>query len=204
MNLSVFAADVGSIAQGNFGWAGQLTGGGNPEGTDIDELWQQVAQALQPGAHVALGFECPLFVPLATQAQMLGRARDGEGSRPWSVNAGCSTMALGLVQLIYVLERIRSRFPDLPAYVSWSQFAQGAGGLLIWEAFVSGPSKSGSHVGDARLAVQAFVRGASTASGPHSKVCSASSLSLAGAALLRAGWNLPAAILEQPCLVVAG
>jgi hypothetical protein len=56
---------------------------------------------------VALGFECPLFVPLNLQPEALTTARSGEGSRPWSAGAGCGALATGLVQVAWILRKIR-------------------------------------------------------------------------------------------------
>lgn len=58
--LLVACADVGSVARGNFGWADC---DGSSE-TRPSELAEKVSAALSDKRPVALGFECPLFVPL--------------------------------------------------------------------------------------------------------------------------------------------
>jgi len=84
-DIAVFCADVGSISQGNFSWAGP--GGPEQGSTEIAELADAVATCLSAGQRVALGFEAPLFVPVPVEARMLGKARDGE-SKAWSAERG--------------------------------------------------------------------------------------------------------------------
>ena len=94
--LVVFCADVGSVKRGRFGWAR-----GQPQSDDflledsIEKLVQAVADDLRSGALVALGFECPLFVPLRERPEELTSGRRGDGNRPWSAGAGCAVLAVG-------------------------------------------------------------------------------------------------------------
>ena len=65
--LAILCADVGSVAKRNFGWAGVLVGSGHQDlgsGSDIVRLAETVADDLNNKVPVALGFECPLFVPI--------------------------------------------------------------------------------------------------------------------------------------------
>ena len=78
MKLAVYCADVGSIKRGHSGWAGMLEDGSRPcRGTDIEEFAERVRRDLEAGAKVALGFECPLFVPLRAEPRALLKARAG-------------------------------------------------------------------------------------------------------------------------------
>lgn len=201
--IAVFCADVGSIATGRFGWAGQHVTGEQVHGQNILQLCDHVVRALEAGSQVALGFECPLFIPLAADPRFLTRARIGEGNRPWSAGAGCGSLATGLAQAAFVLGQIKSRVPRAPAFLRWAEFKQSQAGLFLWEAFVSGAAKADSHVGDAQAGLRAFMR-ALPSPETVNLVHEPRVLSLIGAALLRAGWELPVAILEEPCLVVAG
>lgn len=201
---TIYCADVGSIAKGNFGWACQAPDSPTYEsGTSIDEFAARVSATLEAGAPVALGFECPLFVPLPSEPSELTRARRGEGSRPWSAGAGCGALAVGLTESAWVLARIHAHVtPEPPLFVSWSAFQTAERGILLWEAFVSGAAKAASHEGDALLAVRAF-SAAIGSSGPTSVISEAQVFSLIAAAALRAGWSSAAALIEEPCLVVA-
>jgi hypothetical protein len=205
MNLSIACADVGSVANGNFGWAVCDVPGAVeevPDSGSMQAFGDAVIDRLRSGRAVALGFECPLFVPLRAEPSLLMRARAGEGNRPWSAGAGCGSLTTGLVQSAWVLERIRRAVVDEPrVFFSWSEFADQARGLFLWEAFVSGASKSLTHHGDAGLAVSAFAR--ALPNPERANIVNETHVySLIGAALLRTGWAVPTLVLSTPCLVL--
>lgn len=68
-SLVIYCADIGSIATDKFGWARDVGPGGNVEvrrgGSEIDVLASSVAEDLDDGRAVALGFECPQYIPVA-------------------------------------------------------------------------------------------------------------------------------------------
>jgi hypothetical protein len=200
-NLDIVCADVGSVASKNFGWF-SLT---RATGTTPSSLANYVASVLNDERPVALGFECPLFVPFRADERTLTMARPGEHNRAWSAGAGCGALATGLVQVTWVLHAIRSQL-TVPAQVhsSWEAFSSVESGLFIWEAFVSGRSKRDGHVADAVCAVEAFTAAMpyppeKNAIQPDSPVHS-----LLGAALLRTGWSVDLALLSAPTLVIRG
>ena len=133
--LAVYCADVGSIKQGNFGWAREELPVREIErhrgGTEIVELVEAVADHLSVGVPVALGFECPLFVPVPEDSFRLGAARPGEGTRPWSAGAGTGALATGLVQAAWVLAELRKWRPDDQAYLNWAEFMTARAGLFL-------------------------------------------------------------------------
>lgn len=150
-NLLIACADVGSIGSGNFGWADSDGSTGNRP----SELAACVAKALASNRPVALGFECPLFIPLPISELDLGKGRTGEGSRPWSAGAGCGALATGLAQMTWTLAEVRRLSPqEVHPCLDWEAFRAQRSTLLIWEAFVSGKSKGADHVDDARVAVK--------------------------------------------------
>jgi len=60
---AIFCADIGSIAVGKFGWAGILRGSEPQElvsGSEIAQLAETVADRLNSGVPVALGFDSGL------------------------------------------------------------------------------------------------------------------------------------------------
>ena len=140
----VVCADIGSVAKGNFGWWSSACESGSLPST----LAAHLAAMLDDGAPVALGFECPLFVPISQDELQLTKARPGEGSRPWSAGAGCGALATGLVEVAWVLEATRNamRKPVPSSFLDWQQFDCAGTGLFIWEALVSGSAKQLSHV----------------------------------------------------------
>lgn len=194
--LLVACADVGSVSKGNFGWADSDGFVGNRP----SELVGRIAAALASGRPVALGFECPLFVPLPEAEEQLGKGRIGEGSRAWSAGAGCGALATGLVQATWILTEIRKQSQSSNrAHLAWGEFEAAGCGLLVWEAFVSGASKGSGHIADAKLAVEAF---AARLPRPETAVWAMNPISLAGFALLRAGWPIGIEALNIPCLVI--
>jgi hypothetical protein len=204
--LVVFCADVGSVKAGNFGWARTEPEADSVveyDGSRPEHLADAVVQELHAGRPVALGFECPLFVPVPAAATGLGAARIGEGNRAWSAGAGTGALATGLVQAAWVLAAIRTQCPDEVLHLQWPAFAASSRGLLLWEAFVSATAKGKTHVDDATIAVAAFSNvlpdpaSASTISAERP-------LSLAGAVALWSGWlHDPLALHQSPLVIRA-
>jgi len=201
-SLEILCADIGSVAGGKFGWAALRL----PEetvctGRDMADFVSKVVEGLRRG-RVALGFECPLFVPLADEPRDLTRARRGEGSHAWSGGAGCGALATGLVQVTWILARAKEALPvTFPAFLKWSQFEQAEKGLFLWEAFVTAGAKAASDAGDAEVAVRDFFRCLGRLD-DASAVRETHVLSLVGAALLRTGWREDIMVLQEPCVVI--
>lgn len=205
--LAVYAVDVGSVSQGKLGWARAVGPDGrvdpDSEETDIRRLVDALEADLQDERPIALGFECPLYVPVPADPQRLGKARIGEGNRAWSAGAGAGALATGLVEAAWVLRSLRERPVQLEVTLDWQEFSQEARGLFLWEAFVSGTGKgaSSSHHGDAAIAVERFLE---LLPDPTTGdiVDAETPLSLIGAAALWAECFNDAAALQQKCLVV--
>lgn len=201
-SLWIFCADIGSVKAGNFGWFGAGPGARPVPGSTIDELVSAVAKKINDGQKVALGFECPLFVPIRNEPTQLTSARNGEGNRSWSAAAGCCALATGLVEVTWLLGNIRAKTPkSAAAFLDWKAFVKADGGLFLWEAFVSGKAKGSGHAQDAKIAVQKFqaaLPDPELANAIHEK----SVFSLIGASMLRAGWSTDAARISEPCLVI--
>ena len=197
--LEIFCADIGSEAKGRFGWAKSTDDAF--EGTSLQALADEVAAALVNGSPVALGFECPLFVPISPEPARLTSARIGEGSRPWCAGAGAGALATGLTQVVWVLRAIRSQLEaSVPATLSWTRFKR-EGGLFLWEAFVSAEAKANGHAADALVAVQSFETALPDPTTSNA-IQAREVHSLIGAAMLRTGWASDLALLAQPCLVI--
>jgi len=118
----IYAADIGSVAAGNFGWARldaehDSVRVEHDRGTEIADLVEAVAHDLDSRRGVALGFECPLFVPVPAEASRLGKARPGERDRPWSGGPGTGALATGLVETAWVLGELRQHCPAVAAYL---------------------------------------------------------------------------------------
>ncbi len=205
INLIVWAADVGSVRRHRFGWcraSWQQESIDTTTGTDILAFARGVADDLSDDKKVAIGFECPLFVPVADDPLFLTSARQGEGNRAWSAGAGAAALATGLAECVWIFEKIRllAGVPIQPTF-SWEKLLSQEANLFIWEAFVSGSSKASSHWGDAEIAARTFwaeypdiaKANAVTAQNPYS---------LVGAALLRSGLTTDLSVLSEQCIVI--
>jgi len=200
--MEVVCADVGSVKRGNFGWFARLADGIDQKGSDIHELAECVAALLNEGKCVALGFEAPMYVPLREDVLTLTSKRRGETNANWIGGPGATVLATGLVQVPWLLSSVRekSRKPAR-ATLDWADFHSGAAELFLWEAFVSGAAKGGSHIEDAEIAVKAFLR-ALPNPGSDTEFSDPEVLSLLGVFLLRTGWSDDVSVLSERCLVV--
>lgn len=151
--VTVWVADVGSISRNHFGWCKAAPIKGTLRiGVDIAEFADGICEDISDERKVALGFECPLFIPVPEDSAKLGKARVGDGDRAWSATAGAGALAIGMVESAWVFRRIArtSKRPVLPT-LRWPDFHQGQSNLFVWEAFVSGKAKSGPTPGMRRL-----------------------------------------------------
>jgi hypothetical protein len=195
----VICADIGSVKNNNFAW----WSASGDSGTTPSSLASNVAYQLNASRPVALGFECPLFVPLAEDELDLTKARLGEGSRAWSAGAGCGALATGLVQVTWVLQAIRQKLSSpSTAFLEWTPFKESGTGLLIWEAFVTGSGKGSNHIEDARAGTMGFIRALPEPDRAMAITINSPVYSLVGAALLRTGWSADVGILNTPCIVM--
>jgi hypothetical protein len=204
--LWIFCADIGSVKAGRFGWFGAGPDGKQvPGNSSIEELVSAVVEKLSSGAKVALGFECPLYVPLRDDPMEITKARAGEGNRSWSAGAGCGALATGLVEVTWILEKIRANTkPEyVTAFLKWKAFDEADGGLFLWEAFVSGKAKGSGDSDDARIAVKAFQDALALPNLEEANAISEQCVfSLIGASMLRAGWSESVQYLSECCLVI--
>ena len=203
-SLVIYCADIGSVAKGNFGWA-RLECVESPTcivGQDIRDFADNIADDLNSSHPVALGFECPLFIPIADDPKYLTSAREGEGNRAWSASAGAGSLVPGLSETVWILTRIQRKIlADIPIHIRWSPFQRSNVGLFLWEAFVTGDFKADTHIGDAELAVNQFYKYLRDPES-HNAIKSSSVRSLIGAALLQSGLTNDLSLLNKPCLVI--
>lgn len=168
----------------------------------IEDLVASVADDLAQHRPIALGFECPLFVPAPEDSQKLGRARPGEGDRPWSAQAGATSMVAGTVQTLWVLRALRPAASNTPAFLDWEAFRRESSGLFLWEAFVSAAAKGVTHEDDAAIGARAFRDALPNPFIHNALPATGDVLSLIGAALLRSGWSVDPQVLSTPCVVI--
>ncbi|MFH0821795.1 MAG: hypothetical protein V2B18_03525 [Pseudomonadota bacterium] len=206
-SMLIYCADIGSVKNGRFGWARLGRPGGDlvvTGGDDIGALVTSTARDLNAGFSVALGFECPLYVPISEDPNGLTSARTGEGSRCWCAGAGAGALATGLTEAVWILRHIRAELEyGIPAFLDWTAFQNCRQGFFLWEAFVTGQAKGGSHQHDAEIAVRAFASALPDI--PSANAVKADDVhSLIGAALLRTGWSSDLTLLSKACVVIRG
>lgn len=200
----MLCADIGSLAGGNFAWARRIPGVGvephAPE--DIGALADAVIALLGDNKPVALGFETPLFVPVPEDSAQLGKARLCDAGRPaWSGSPGATVLAQALAQIPWILSRVRDEVPHVAVHFSWEPFSAAESGLLLWEAFVSGAAKGGSHEEDAIAGVEAFCQQLPDV-GDVDAHETPRPFSLIAAAALWAGFEVAPEELRRACVLV--
>ena len=205
--LAICCADIGAVHSGNFGWARVASGTPDLVSGDIDALAEEACRILVDGMKLALGFECPLWVPLRDDPMLLTKAPVGEGSAAWSSAIGATVLTIGLAETVWVLSETRQRLLSSshsmpPVFLDWGAFAKADGGLFLWEALVTGKDKTGTHEGDALAACHGFKASLSDPVAKAAVKSTGDTLSLVGAAALRAGWSRDLKLLETPCLVL--
>jgi hypothetical protein len=216
MNRVIYVVDVGA-PQAELAWARlEVDPSALPTGSaDLTFASEQIAADLRSGAPVAIGFEAPGFLPVPVEISLLGKARPGEvrgnTSRPWSYGAGAyvTTMAS---HVGWILRDIRARLSDsaLPGLTLDPEAWTHSGGVLLWEAFVSGAGHAreksatgvSEHIQDAATAAQAFRAWWSEDPRPSTAVSCSPRINTFGAMALWAGWTDDLAILTQECLVL--
>jgi hypothetical protein len=204
-SVQVFCADIGSIARGKFAWARRLPGEPEEElhaPASIESLTGAVVYHLERERPVALGFEMPLFIPVPFAVEQLGKARPCDKSAPaWSSNVGASVLATGLPQIAWVLREVREHVPDATLHFRWDPFAETHQGLLLWEAFVTRDAKGATDEEDATIGVKAFCAQLPNP-GDANAYETEHPWSLAAAAAMWAGWDVPAEALTSACVLV--
>ena len=219
----VYCADIGSMCSGrecknNFGWAGRQVATNNEEprwheGDNMRDLVDCVTQNLKQGSKVALGFECPEWIPVRSCPMELTRARKGE-RRSWSAGPGATVLATGLAQAAWMLQAIRCMVPEgTEAFLKWEDYQESDRGLFLWEAYVSEKKNQptgtrNAHIQDAKAAIDAFINAPSPVTSSITPPSKSQTLSLIGATLIWAGWSeelelLPPTLRSDPSASVS-
>lgn len=200
----IWCADIGSIKNKKFGWCRAELGIRETIslGVNIEEFTTGIASDLSNGYKVALGFECPLFVPVSISPLNLTSARKGEGDRPWSAGAGCGVLATGLTETTWIFSRVNELAEvKINVTFNWNEFRDGDSNLFICEAFVSKGSKALTHSGDAEVAVKTFINNYPDILQANS-VTAENPYNLVAAALLRIGLTKNVGMLSESCIVI--
>lgn len=201
-SFAIFAVDVGGPKK--FAWVASS----GAQGEDGESLVRALLSAFVGNKRVALGFECPLFIPVPREWKGIGKARVGEYDRAWSGGAGATVTTYGLHEVAWVLNRLRcSLSKQPPLFVSPEPWLKSSDvGLLLWEAFVSGKDKGRNHQDDVKRAAHAFGRLLDRNAWEAAREVTVGSdrfpMNLAALAADWAGWPVNPADLRSELLVV--
>lgn len=135
--LAVFAADVGKPK--NLGWAKGM-GVKRSTGVGPESFALCLANAAKESLPIALGFESPLFLPVAKASDSLLKSRLGEGRRAWSAGAAPAATVSGIVAMSWILRRFGELAGFQPTvFTDWDQFVDSKDKhpVFVWEAFIS-------------------------------------------------------------------
>jgi hypothetical protein len=203
---AIYTCDIGSIPQGNFGWARcapehETTPVGS---TNISELANYLKRDIENGMNIAIGFECPLFLPVPYLEDDLCKGRQGEGNRAVFAPAGAAVATLGVHQVAWILRTIypvgeyHIEFTTNPSM--WPPFDKRQV-LFCWEAFVSGDAHGDDHVRDAATATMFFIDNEMRLEAVNA-VTTQQPLSLIHAVAIWAGWLTNVDRLHDSALVI--
>lgn len=209
-SMVVACLDVGSAR--NTGWA-VWNDGAASTGGDLETLVSRVVKPLADGRRLAIGFECPLFVPRRDDPLELTKRRAGEVGVNWCGGPGGSVLATGIVQVGWVLEQIATRVPRLMGTTRWREFADGRAQVWVWEAFVTSGADAPANVDemvechtqherDALAATLEARRRLENPDGPASDLTEPTSSSIAAMQLIAAGLASDLCLLKEPCVVI--
>ncbi len=200
------AVDVGSVGPpSKFGWAAYdvparevLMSGDDPQ-TAVSALIAGLAW----GGQAVLLLESPLSVPVPAGDEegwrLLGKARAGEGNRPWSAGAGAGALATGLAQGAWMLGQLAAAVPGLSATTQPDSWRSGVARKPL-------PVSASQHAADAVVAGLALVE---LLDGPEPLTsalhCSPHGpFNLLTAMALWAGLSIDPSELRADVLVIAG
>jgi hypothetical protein len=207
----VACLDIGSPKKGNVGWA-ILYSDERATGGDLHGFINELAGHLAADRTVAVGFECPLYVPMRLDPAAMTDCRVGEQGLNWCGGPGASVLATGLVQVNWCLARLAERDPGIRGTTRWAELSRGSADVYCWEAFIT--SKGGvvvelndvnqipHHEQDALCGAVAFARAIADHGAPRSDLGDEAALSLVGLHLLQTGMTTDVTLLSETCTVL--
>ncbi len=197
---NVCAIDVGSPRRGNIGWCFlDFKKGEEDTGKKLDELIPLIGEATKKSS-LMLGLEAPLVIPVRDDEMSLTKGRPGDENMPWSGVAGAIVLALNLPIMVYLFKGIQKHNKDVSFFVNEKGFEGKRNQVMIYEAFVSGPDKIGTHIGDATYMARSCAHYTKTLEFPPTVLGHEGGveyLNLAGAALVRSGLKKEVKVLNR-------
>ena len=197
---NICAIDVGSPRKGNIGWCmidfkkrEELTG------DKLAELIPLIGEATKKSS-LMLGFEAPLIIPVREDEISLTKGRPGDGNMPWTGVAGAIVLTINLPLMVYLFKGIKKCNKDVSFFVNEKGFEGKRNQIMIYEAFVSGPHKIGTHIGDATFMARSCAHYTKIHEFPPTILGDEEGveyLNLAGTALVRSGLTKDVKLLNR-------
>jgi hypothetical protein len=195
--MLVIAMETGSVPHGHVRWAGSRHDDDKPDassGISPAELFDTVFHALHDGEQVALGFDCPLTMPVApadADADALVTLAESASSGP------------GLAELGYLLSELGMWRPWTTVSTSLARWKANTS-ILVWQAV---PAPGASVVTASAAAASFFRQLPALTNRPNEPVvatepAAATVVNLAAAAARRAGLFVDPCELAQPAVSI--
>jgi hypothetical protein len=193
----VITVETGSPLGGPTRWAGRRHDDDRPDassGASSAELFDAVFHALHDGEQVALGFDCPLTLPVSPDQDTAAQADADALVR----QAEPATTRPGITELGYVLGQLGTWRPWTTVSTSLSRWKANTS-ILVWEAVPA----EGSDGVTAGAAADSFFRRLQTATEPATEVAATGTVvNLAAATARRAGLFVDASELARPAVSI--
>jgi hypothetical protein len=200
----VIAVQTGSLGStesagsaGSVGWAGRRHDDDRPGascGASSAELFDAVFHALHDGEQVALGFDCPLTLPVSPdQGTAAAQADADELLR----QAELAATRPGITELGHLLGQLGLWRPWTTVSTSLSRWKANTS-ILVWEAVPA----EGSATITASAAADSFFRQLQTATQPGTEAAAGTVINLAAATARRAGLFVDASELARPAVTI--
>lgn len=203
--------DIGSPKKGNVGWA-LLHGETQVTGRDLNVFIALLEPHIRSGRTIAMGFECPLYVPKRADVATMTNCRIGEEGLNWCGGPGASVLATGLAQTNWVLTRMAELAANATGTTRWHELQEGYCQFFFWEAFIT--SRAGvvvpidfvegvsPHERDALVGALAFRQVVVPGKEFPSDLQDEEALSLIGMHLLETGLSQDMSLMSERCVVL--
>lgn len=195
--MLVIATETGSGSGGRMRWAGRRHDDDRPDatsGSSPAELFDAVFHALHDGEQVALGFDCPLTLPVSRDQG----ATAGQPDADALVKLAEPTVTRpGIAELGQVLGELATWRPWTTVSTSLARWKANTS-ILVWEAILA----AGSSGVAASAAADSFFRQLPAATGHETEAPTGTVVNLAAAAARRAGLYVDASELAQPTVSI--
>jgi len=194
----VIAVQTESLPAGHMRWAGRRHDDDRPDASSGDssaELFDTVFHALHDGEQVALGFDCPLTVPVSPDQGAAAGHADADALATLAEEAAARP---GIAELGHLLGQLGTWRPWTTVSTSLARWKANTS-ILLWEAVPA----AGSDGVAVSAAADSFFRQFQTAAGQGTAEATAGTVvNLAAAAARRAELLADVSELAQPAVSI--